>query len=105
MPDSLNLAGTTIGPDTDRKSTTGEYPSMCATMDNHGYSCWPHAPASILITIRSPDTMDSGGLKIPAPVLMFGVGNQLVNLLEPISGTICLSTLPLHIPAIDLMAP
>ena len=63
MPDSLNPVGTTIGRDIDRKSITGECHSMCATMGNHGCSCWHHAMASISITIRWPDTMDSEGLK------------------------------------------
>ena len=52
MLDSLNPVGTTIGRDIGKKSITGEYHSMCATMDNHGCSCWHHAMASISITTR-----------------------------------------------------
>jgi len=104
MLGSLNPAGTTIGRDIDRKSITGECLLMFATMDSHGCSCWHLALASISITTRSPDTTASGGHKMPAPVLMSGAGRLLVNLLGPISGTICSSTLPLLIPVIDLAA-
>ena len=38
---------------------------------------------------------------MPAPVLTFGEGIQLVKLLEPISGTICLSIPPRLTQVID----
>jgi hypothetical protein len=41
---------------------------------------------------------------MPALVLMFEAGVLLVKLRGPISGTIFLSTRPLLIPAIDLVA-
>ena len=57
MLDSLNPAGTTIGRDIGRKSTTGECPLMFATTGSHGCSCWLPAPVSISITIRLRGTI------------------------------------------------
>jgi hypothetical protein len=48
----LESSWNTIFRSTHRKCITGECPSMCATMDSHGSSCWRPALASISITIR-----------------------------------------------------